>query len=148
MPANFITVDNDGPLLVRTNYWDSPLNRQGALYCSVNAGAIRLLVPKPLEHFIEEMRTGYEVLVTRGDWPKANRKDALELMWEDGSVAPFAIQLCPEQLDRLIPRENAGQQTACQVYVRGSAGTPLLTGEWPARFRVAKKIPCLHRWAK
>jgi hypothetical protein len=147
MLGNYITVDNNGPLLVRTNFWESPVDSQGALFCSVNANAIRLLVPRALEHFIEEMRTGSEVLVTRGDWPAEDRKNALELMWEDGSVAPFAIQLCPEQLDRLIPEENAGQQLTCLVYIRGYAGIPLLAGEWPARFRVANQIPCLRRWA-
>ena len=148
MLANYITVENDGPQLVRTNYWDTPMASLGAFYVSVNANAIRLLVPKEHEHFIADMHTAHEVVATRGDWPAAKRKDALELMWEDGSDDPFAIHLSREQLDRLIPPENVERQIACLVYVRGFAGTPLLKGDWPARFRTAKTLPCLRPWGQ
>jgi hypothetical protein len=38
--------ENDGPLLVASDYWQSPIAAAGKLYVSINAGCFRLLVPQ------------------------------------------------------------------------------------------------------
>ena len=143
-----IYIRNDGPQIVDTNFWESTLAEAGGMFCSVNAGAVRLLLPRSYEHAIPEMRTGREVLVTRGPWPEMGQREALELLWEDGSAAPYAVHLSAGQLDRLIPRGEAGRRLACHVYTRGFSSTPLLAGTWPARFRVARSLPHLKPWGK
>jgi hypothetical protein len=41
---NVLTFENDGPLLVASDYWQSPIAAAGKLYVSINAGCFRLLV--------------------------------------------------------------------------------------------------------
>lgn len=40
-----ITVQNDGPDIASTNYWESAHAARGLCYLSGNAGALRLLAP-------------------------------------------------------------------------------------------------------
>jgi hypothetical protein len=51
-----IHVENHGPLITATNYWDSELAREGKLWCSVNAGAIRVLLPPSAYSALADMR--------------------------------------------------------------------------------------------
>jgi hypothetical protein len=37
--------ENNGPEIVTTDYWGSPLEKRGFYHLSINAGAFRLLVP-------------------------------------------------------------------------------------------------------
>ena len=48
------------------------------------------------------------VIISRGPWTEMGQPDGLELMWEDGSDAPFCIQMLPSQYDRLIPDTDQG----------------------------------------
>lgn len=136
---------NDGPEIIATSFWDTPLAKAGGMFCSVNAGAIRLLLPCALESQANDM-VGCEVIVTPGPWPAARQREALELMWEDGSDAPFAVCLGAEQLDRPIPALASNRTVICLVYVRGFNGTTLLVGRWPARLRAAESLPCRRPW--
>jgi hypothetical protein len=63
--ANLL-IENNGPLILSTNYWESDLDRAGMLYCSINSGAFRLLLPRGWEDAINEMRTGSIVAISRG----------------------------------------------------------------------------------
>ena len=40
-----ITVQNHGALILQSSYWESDLAQGGKVFCSVNAGAIRILLP-------------------------------------------------------------------------------------------------------
>lgn len=97
-----ITITNNGPLIKRTNYWNSQYAKWGAIYLSLNAGAWRILVPPAqAAAMLAEMRTGKEVIFSRGPWPEQNRADALEVMFDDGSDGPFALHIGQEQWDVL-----------------------------------------------
>lgn len=146
-PKRPLTIESDGQRIVATNFWDTPRAHRGAVFCSVNAGAVRLLLPQVCEHHVNEM-VGREVIVTRGLWHAMGGQEALELMWEDNSDAPWSVCIGQGQFDRLINRADAGRKIACLVYVRGFNGTPLLAGSWPARFRVATSLPCLRPWGE
>lgn len=117
----------------------------GLVYCSWNAGAIRLLVPPSAEHFISEMHTGHEVLITQGPWRRERRPHALELLWEDESDTPFFLLIAEAQFDRLFDENAVGRRVACHVYKRGLLDTPELVGIWPARLRLAPSLPHLKR---
>lgn len=137
--------ENDGPDIVATNFWSTPLAAAGAMFCSINAGAFRLLMPRMLEHQTADM-VGREVIITHGPWPAAGQSSGLEMMWEDGSDAPFSVFLGAGQIDRVIARDDAGRSITCLAYVRGFSGTPLLAGRWPGKIRMAASLPCLRPW--
>ena len=53
MDPQMIMIGNDGPLIARTNYFETELAKNGYFYLSWNAGAARLLVPESQNAFIE-----------------------------------------------------------------------------------------------
>ena len=46
---SILKFENDGPLIVASNYWESEMAAAGKLYVSINAGCFRLLVPRRLD---------------------------------------------------------------------------------------------------
>lgn len=93
-----ITIGNNGPLLTGTNYWDTEHASAGLCYLSGNAGAWRLLVPEAAEGLLAEMRTGHSATIESslhapGNW---------DVVFEDGSAAPFSLSLSGGQIDRAI----------------------------------------------
>jgi hypothetical protein len=136
-----IAITNDGARLLGTNYWSTPQAQAGYLFVSWNASCFRLLVPAAAGWMIPEMRSGHEVIITRGPWPDKNRTEALELMFEDASDSPFAVHIGVEQSDRLIPECGQGAGLAVTVY---TAQGPAL--ELPARYRIMPQLPCLEPW--
>ena len=43
---DLITIENNGPGILSTNYWGTPHAEKGYCYLSINAGAFRLLGPQ------------------------------------------------------------------------------------------------------
>ncbi len=132
---------NKGQALVSTTYWNSEPARAGYAYLSWNAGAARILIPDSLKPMLREMKGAKVVVISRGPWADQGGRDALELMWEDGSDSPFCLHLVAEQCDRLIPETDQGGGITAIVYTRGGE-----KGRWPARYRVVTEIPCLQEW--
>lgn len=140
-PLMFV-IENQGPAIVSTNFWDSDFARAGHLFLTWNAGAGRLLVPDAQCGFLREMRGAREVIVSRGPWPAANHREALELLWEDDTDEPFAIQLVTEQTDRLLPDTQQGGGFEITAWTRAG-----LQDRWPGRYRRVASLPCLAPWA-
>jgi hypothetical protein len=134
--ADFISVSNDGPKVVDTNYWSSDLARRGMLYLSVNAACIRLFAPSALN--AGDLTGVTEVIVSRG---RVSRGDAVELLFEDGSNTPFVITLSVGQCDRLPASSDQGRALKVALYQNGQC-----VREWPARYRIVKRLPCLAPW--
>jgi hypothetical protein len=86
-----LTIRNDGPKIVECNFWTLPIAETGNFFVSVNAAAFRILLPASLEVYVSEMATAREVAISRGPWPDANRDDAFEFMFDDGSKSPFVL---------------------------------------------------------
>lgn len=105
-----IVIRNHGPLIVESNWWDSDMARAGMLYCSVNAGCIRLLVPDSRRRIIQEMRDAEYVVLSRGPWPIRGLGEAVELMFEDHGDQPYALQLGPESFDVLPAEPEPGRE--------------------------------------
>ncbi len=136
--TNFIEIDNNGPELVSTNYWDMKHAQKGFFYFSWNAGAGRLLVPKMREPMIKDMLTAEFVIVSRGDW---NGREALELLFEDNTSAPFSINLVTDQCDRLIPETDQGSGFIVTIWTQaGKQAT------FDGKYRIVNKLPCLKSW--
>lgn len=134
-----IRIHNDGPLIVETDYWDTPHAQRGLFYVSINAGAFRLLVPLLQEASLADMRTAAYVIVTRGVW---HGRDALELLFEDGSDSPFSLHVLAAQVDRMPARSDEGRTDLwCLIYTEAGLALDL-----PARYRSSDSLPDLRPW--
>lgn len=136
-----IEILNDGPSVSRTDYFDSPPAKAGYLYLSWNAGTARLLVPDSRHGWLNEMATAREVIISRGPWSAARGRDALELLFEDGSDAPFAIRLAMQQTDRLPTETVIADGLDFHVLTRKGQMLQL-----PARYRRVGALPCMQPW--
>ena len=141
--GSMIEIQNDGPFVVSTSYWQTEHARRGLLYVSVNAGAFRLLVPERLASEAPEMCRGAEyVIVTRG---KYQGRDALEILFEDGSDSPYTIHVDARQVDRLpAPSDEGRTDLRLLVYVHPG----MLVCELPARYRRVAGLPHLKPWGE
>jgi hypothetical protein len=139
---NTFLIENDGPAIVQTTFWDTDMARNGLMHLSWNAGAGRLLVPDGLAAVLrDEVGGASEVLVSRGPWREQGNRDALELLWDDGSECPFAVHIVAEQSDRRIPESQQGGGFFISVWTRAG-----LQATWPGRYRVVDVIPWLRPW--
>lgn len=137
-----LQVQNSGPDIVASNFWDLPEPRAGTFFLSTNAATFRLLVPDVAADQVAEMKTAVEAVVSRGPWPAMGLRDAIEILFDDRSDSPFALQLSPESCDRLPPAADAGRRITLTVWTRG----PVKMLELPCGFRTVPRIPCLEPW--
>lgn len=93
-----ITITNDGPGITGTNYWDTEHAMAGLCYLSGNAGVWRLLVPPEAETMLTEMRTGHRVSIE----PSLHLAGHLDVVFQDGTDAPFSVAIDPRQIDRAL----------------------------------------------
>lgn len=140
---HLITINNRGQAILATDYWATPAAAAGYVFLSWNAGAGRVLIPDSRKSMLREMAGATEVIVSRGPWAEQNGREALELLWEDGSAAPFAIHLVAEQTDRLLPDTDQGGGFVIAAWTRGG-----LKGRWPGRYRRVDRLPCLAPWSE
>ncbi len=140
-----LRIENHGPLIVATNYWETEMERAGKIYCSVNSGAIRVLVPRSQRSVIQEMRTGKHAVLSRGPWPAMGLSEAVEIMWDDGSADPFAIHLSPESFD-LLPAEPPADQDWVVSTWDLKKGRPHKAVERKCYWRLVDRLPYLKPW--
>lgn len=140
--SSFVEIKNDGQHLVSTDYWDSKHARAGYFFLSWNAGAARLLVPDSQQAALREIQTAREVIVSRGPWSDQGGRDALEMLFEDGSDSPYCIHLVAEQCDRMLPEDNQGGGFVVTVWTRGGEKLRL-----PGKYREVASLPCLEPWS-
>jgi hypothetical protein len=142
-----ILTENHGPLILSSNYWGSEMERANKRYVSVDAGAVRLLMPASLRHEIEEMRSAQYVVLSRGPWPNAGLPDAVEFLFEDGTDSPFAIQLSPESFEMIPAEPPEGREWVLSVWdlKKGKAHKAL---ERRCHWRRVPKIPWLKPWGE
>lgn len=137
---DFLVVENDGPRIVATNYWDLPHAALGKVLVTVNAGAFRVLMPPSLELAIEDMRTAKTCLVTRGPWPVGHRSGGpgtannVEILFDDGSDTPYILFLVAAAFDRLPPDSEVGKPCVLSVWTRPRRGVPHMALERPCGY--------------
>lgn len=99
-----IKIENNGPEIVATNYWDTEIGRN---YYAVtaNAGCLRVLVPKNKEHLIKDMVACEYAVVSTLASPSLG-KLSLEILFEDQSDSPFSLQLTAGAVLGFFPKAD------------------------------------------
>lgn len=96
-------VVNDGPRVAQTDYWSTPHARHGLLYLTINAGAIRLLVPNPTAYMLAELPPiGTRATLARGN-------GIYRLALHDRPADPYVLEIDVRQADRRIPKSDTGR---------------------------------------
>lgn len=139
-------IENHGPLITASNYWQTEHAARGLLYLSVNAGAFRLLVPNVQRRAISDMRPGAKHVVVSmlppDQWQ--DRQYAVEWMVEDGSDEPWSCHLSPGQIDRAPGPDDVGKEWLATVWDLKN-GKPHKCLERPAYFQIVPRLPWLKR---
>ena len=142
-----IRVENHGQLITAVNYWESTVEETGRVWVSVNAGAIRILVPRAMRRIIEDMRTGKEAILSRGPWPQMKLPEAVEILFDDGSDSPFALHLSPESFDALPGEPPPGREWIVSAWDH-KKGKPHKALERPCHWRRVPRLPWLKPWGQ
>jgi hypothetical protein len=71
---------------------------------------------------------------------------AFELLFDDGSDSPFALQTSLEAFDRVPSSDDDGKRRVLSVWV-GRDGWPRKVAELPCTYRLAARLPDLRPWA-
>lgn len=108
-------IHNDGQRILRTDYWQSDHARRGYAYLSVNAGAVRLLIPRSLQEATEAIRDARAARVQiagacRGDYRP------IHVVLDDDSAAPYCLTLDVRQCDRTLPVSEVGRAVPLFAY--------------------------------
>lgn len=136
----YLKITNDGQSITSTDYWATPAARRGFAFLSLNAGAMRLLVPQPMQHMLPEMLTE-TVVITRGQIVlEARQREAVEVMFEDQSDNPFALHIVAEQVNPLPDHSWMRRPLPFHLYT-GPETT--LRHQATAWYRTAKRLPYL-----
>lgn len=133
-----IRIENHGPLITASDYWDGEYAEHGKLIVSPNAGAIRCLLPPALHQVIGELRQAEYAIVSRGPWQGG---EGLEILWEDHSDAPQAWHVTSESC-LPMPGDPGENQwiIACWILRRGK---PHKAIERPCHWRRVESLPWL-----
>lgn len=142
-----IVVENHGPLIITSNYWGSDLEAAGKFFVSVNAGAIRVLVPRTARAMIEESRSSKHVILSRGPWPEQRFAEAVEILFEDGTTSPFALHLALESFDNLPGEPPAGREWVLTLW-DWKKTKPHKALERVCHWRRVARIPWLRPWGE
>ena len=114
--TDHLSVANDGQAITATNYWQSEIEAAGKFFLSVNAGAIRLLVPRSRVAMVEEVRGAEYAILSRGPWPAGGTDEAIEMLWEDHSDTPYSLHLTTASCDLLPAAPEPGRQWTLSVW--------------------------------
>lgn len=142
-------IQNDGPLITATDYWQSEYARAGIVYVSINAGALRLLLPHGgtvAAELLAAATTARECIISRGLY---RGRDAYELLYEDDTDSPYSLHITiAEQADRTLPASESGRSVAHTIWTRGFRDAPTLAVSLPGRFRAVMTLPHLKPWPR
>lgn len=144
-PGFLLLIENEGAEIIRTNYAESEYAQKGYFFLSVQAGALRLLVPPCIEGQIPEMRQGAKYVVASFLPEKMHgpKKLALELLFEDGSEDPYVLSLSGSQIDRLPSPEDVGIQLVMSIWSMSDGARKAFS--LPAYIQIVPALPCLRR---
>lgn len=87
-----IFIENSAGDILSSNYWDLEESARGFIFCSPNAGTIRVLVPEKQDVSDWITRCKY-VIYSRGPMDLRTGQRLTELLFEDHSDSPFSLQL-------------------------------------------------------
>jgi hypothetical protein len=135
-----LVIKNKGAEILSSNFWDLHIP---SFFLSMNGSAARLLIPDSEIDEIPKMVTAKQVILSRGPcWPELD-KDAIEIMFDDGSRTPYSIQLMEAEIDHLIPALMQGRDFIFSAWKKNA----VKIFERPANFRMVIRLPCLEAWS-
>lgn len=134
-----IIIENNGPEIVKTNFWETEWNERGRFYLSVNAGTFRLLVPDAHFHWYPEIQNTKEVVITQGI-DRIQKKEMVEILFDDHTNYPIVLCLAKAQTDRVGTSKHEGYPFL--VYLEGC----FLVSRFTCYWRQAKTLPYLKPW--
>jgi len=137
-----IVTDNRGKLIVSSTYWGSEYEKAGKVFVSVNAGAIRVMVPTTMHKAVDDWRAAKYAILSRGPWPEQSLPEAVEILWEDGSDNPYALHLPRESFDHLPSEPPAGRDWLITVW-QLKEGKPHKALERTCYWRRVERLPWL-----
>ncbi len=108
-----IHIANDGQAVVSTSYWSTPHADAGYLYVSINAGAIRVLVPAATAYLLDELPP----VGTPCEYRQGARICSIILL--DDPADPHAIEVDAQQVDRRLLASDVGRTVPLLWYVQG-----------------------------
>ena len=117
MPDDVIEVKNDGQRIVSTNYWDTLHADAGRAFCSVNAGAVRILMPPALEDLLPAMQSGKYCVISIGRWPSMRQDQGVEILFQDDTDSPLAMHFSANSFD-VLPGDPGGKLWTVAVWLR------------------------------
>lgn len=145
-----VAIQYKGAKIIETDYWKTEMAQKGYVFITFEGNNFHLLVPDSRSDFFEEMKTGMEVLISRGRWLDAGRSYGLELMFEDYSDDPFCLHISKEQAGQFSNENDVDLEVnsydevpAMNLVVYGEEGKVL---ELPARYRIVSTIPYRQMW--
>jgi hypothetical protein len=142
-----LTIENHGPLIVATNYWDSEWSEKCKIAASTNAGAVRILLPPAYYHLVGECRSAKYAILSRGPWPAAGGAEGVEILFEDGTDDPFCLHLAVESFDVLPAEPEPGREWIVSLWVQ-KKNRPHKGLERACKWRRVPRIPWLKPWGK
>jgi len=134
-----IIIQNKGPEIVKTNFWETEWNEAGRFYLSGHAGAFRLLVPDEHFHWHSEIQKAKEVVITQGI-DRIQKKEMVEILFDDHTNSPIVLGLAKVQTDWIGNSRPEGYPFF--VYLEGC----FLVARFTCYCRQAKTLPCLKPW--
>jgi hypothetical protein len=143
--SRMITVSNDGQLITSTNYWSTVYAREGKVFCSINAGAIRILLPPSRWNDLSDMSRSQYCILSRGPWPQEKQAEGIEIMFEDFSDSAYALHLTPKSFNLLPANPERGREWTLAVYVEKD-GKPHKSLERVCHWRRVPFIPFMKPW--
>lgn len=140
-------IANDGAQIADTNYFDRwNAQEDDAIFFSVNAGAIRVLLPaRKAAVYVPEMRKASECILSLGSY--VDRREGAEVLWEDGSDAPFAIHTAIEAFDLVPGPPPPDKEWVLSVWTKEN-GTLRNVLTLPCFWRRVPRIPWMKPWKK
>jgi len=114
-------IRNHGPLLLASDWWQSPAAQGGLFALSCHAGAIRLLVPRSREGVLNDLRLAAQI------GAKHNPDGSVTLSGWGG-----ALVIQPEDLENYPPVGEDQQEYVFAVYTAPRRDRPHKALERPA----------------
>ena len=134
-----ISIKNDGPELVETNFWDIEIGKRHCAY-SMNAGCLRVLIPIEKEHLITEMTACDYAIVSTIANPKLG-KLGIEILFEDHSESPFCLHLCPGSGIGFYPEAGIKPvEKSLSLWIKGPEKVAMMR----AYFRKVPRLPYMR----
>jgi hypothetical protein len=130
-PNESFSFDSDGENKITTNYFDAPSAHRGFFFLVRAACTDHLLIPDSQLDYIDEMKSGAVCIITKRIH---NGHDCLEIIFDDRSTTPFALNvsfgLCS------LPLRSRSAPFKLAAWTREGK-----VGEWTAHQRTGKKLP-------